>query len=164
MFFEVVGVASDDVVIVDGLAMATQLSASPCRSWRELGIDQKAHRSGHPQDGVVGLVGGEGQCRRDIGGFQIGKVFQNLRLGGAGGEHLQEVGHPDPESADTGPAAADMGVEGDSGGCVHRQMASRDLDPGAFLAPFSVLDRDNTTAEPGAYHGYLPVGGPISRW
>ena len=30
------------------------------------------------------------------GGFQVGKVFQNLRLGGAGGEHLQEVGHPDP--------------------------------------------------------------------
>ncbi len=80
------------------------------------------------------------------GGFQVGKVFQNLRLGGAGGEHLQEVGYPDPESTDTGPAAADMGVEGDSGGCVHRLTASRDLDPGHDSHPSRRWIRVNTTA------------------
>lgn len=162
---EAADVAGDEVVLADGRVVATQLSASPCRWGRNrnerLALQRHRLDSGHPQDGVVGLVGGEGQCRHDIGGFQVGKVFQNLRLGGAGGEHLQEVSHPDPESADTGPAAADMGVEGDSGGCVHRRLASRDLDPGALLAPFSVSDRDNTTAEPGAYHGYLPAGVPI---
>ncbi len=83
-----------------GVGVATQLFDSPCRWGRNrnelLVLHQGCLASGDPQDGVIGLVGGEGQCRRDIRGFQVGKVFQNLRLGGAGGEHLQEVGHPDP--------------------------------------------------------------------
>ena len=92
--------------------VAQRLNPSRERRW-ELSIYEKA-QSRAPQDGMIVLAGGEFEDGRNVVGFEVRVISQDLFASGAGREKVEHVLHTNAEPPNTGAATADTGSHRDS--------------------------------------------------
>jgi hypothetical protein len=80
---------------------------------RQLRVDEEA-QSGAPQNRVVVLAGGEFQHCRDVFGFEVGIVGQDLFPRRTGREKVEDILHTNAESPKAGAATAHIRIHRDS--------------------------------------------------
>lgn len=94
--------------------VAMALEESRQCEW-QLGVDEKAHGgSAGNEYRVVSLGCGVIEACLNVGGLEIGKVFENFRLGHIRGEEVEHVLHPDAHPTDAGTASTLVGIEGNA--------------------------------------------------
>lgn len=71
----------------------------------QLGVDEEAHVRA-PKDRVVALTSRKLQDSGDVLGFQIRIIRKNLVVGRASRQEIENVFHPDSETADAGTPSA----------------------------------------------------------
>ncbi len=89
------------------------------QSWRQLGINEEAHRLGRFHDCVIHLGSGELQAGLNVFRFKVGKVCQNFRFRHPGRQHLEYIFDTNAHAANAGPTATLLGIKGDSFQIAH---------------------------------------------
>ena len=102
---------------------------SSCERRWELSVDEKA-QSCAPEHRVIVLLGGELQNCRDVVGFEIRVVCQDLFARSSGGEEVEHVLDADAEAANARTAATDIRTHRDSVDRAHAGIVTRLTDEG----------------------------------
>ena len=98
----------------DMLGLMSFVLKPSSQSNRQLRINQKAHRLGVGEHGIVDLLRGEFKTGTNIFGFEKLVVFQNLSLWNSCSQQIKHIFHPDAVMANARPSAALLRVKCDA--------------------------------------------------